>query len=681
MQLMNMKQWIVAFSALFLMLGTACKDELTLDEAGDAVFLTITPKDPTIYYGGDTLTMSCEVISHSGKPVTDAVVEWVSDDPSVARFVEGTNRLVAEHGGIGRETKVRAKLSNGKYALTNVTVSRTKVASLELVTYKISSSDDKKKVKNPETGKEEEVVVGKKYSATTAYLGENPVIALGGSIEIVVRSVPESLLHADEFQVLGVDPALCEVTQLELHPELDKDKIAVTPRGAVWYRIRSTGARGVANLTFRVLDQEAVVAIDFGTKLEKIGFNKNMDEVASSEVLDINQEKDVKIYAEIMPATDEDLEVIKRSIKWSVTDTRGGSGRIVGLPTVEREGQGIVFKTKVRAGGEDGAFTLRCELQGKELTRSYTVVNKAMVAFEKIVFEGAGFDDLYAGETKQLRIRILPKTSFAILHPEVQISYSVPDIAEATYNDGLYSVSGKKAGNTELIARLRGREYRLPITVKPAPRSVLIDSRTPNVLMLGDEVAWTADVQMEGGDAPVWANLKWSIADIKYAKFVGAASGQRVRIKAAELTEGDGVLVKADYRGKVNERALKVVPVQPNVVLSDANIKSDDAGVTTTGGAVKLELTSKSAEAQPSINIYLRAKQGAAALEAKTYSGSNYDIDVEWAGLNLRKAAASSSTVTLTEVGGKWSAVVNITLTVGDKTITVTGTVTGLEKF
>lgn len=678
---MNMKQWIVAFFALLIAVGTSsCKDELTLSEAGDEVYITITPSNPTIVYGGEPLVMQCEVV-HLGKPVTDAAIEWTSDDPTVARFVEG-NKIVAEHAGIGRETKVRAKLNNGKYAITTVKVTSTKAESLELLIYNVSTSKKKEKIVNPETGVEEEKEV-ESYSVTKSFIGEHVVIPMGGTLDFVVEAKPAGALKAGDIEVLGIDGALCEVAKLELDKELDKDKIAVTPEGAVWYRARSLGVRGVANLTFRAPGKgakEVKLAMNFGTRLEKIGFNKAMDVVETSDVLDIKQEVEVQIFAEVLPALDEDLEVIKKTAEWSITDVRGGGGNIIEEPTVIKgEGQAIILKTKAKAGLLPGNFTLRCTLQGKTLAKTFTVINKANIPFEKITFEGEGFDDLYAGETKQLRIRILPLSSLVHLHPEMKLTYSVPDIVDVAYNDGLYSVSGKKAGQTELIATLRGKEYRLPITVKPAPRSVLIDSHTPNVLMLGDEVAWSAQVQMEGGDTPVWSSLKWTIADAKYASFVGAASGQSVRIKALELT--DGVNITADYRGKKNDRVLRVVPVQESVALADANINAGESGVTIDNGAVKLELVSKNVAAQPSLNIVMRPKAGAPAIEAKSYTGASHDIEVVWSSLNLRKAAVQSSSVTLVKAGSKWNATVNITMTVAGKTITVTGSLTDLEQF
>lgn len=677
-----MNKWIVAFFALFLALGTACKDELTLSEAGQDMYMTITPSSPTLIYG-DTLQLACQVVSHSGKAITDAKVEWTSDDPTLVRFLE-EGRIVAEQIAIGREVKVRAKLANGRYALATVKVSSTKAESLELMTYAVSTAKKKEKVKNPETGVEEEREVPT-YSVNKSYLGESVFIPIAGSLDFVVEAMPEGSLRAGDIEVVGAGGGLCEITKIELDPELDADKIAVTPKSAVWYKVRSTGGRGSVNVTFRAPGKgakETTIAMNFGTKLEKIGFNKSMDVVEISEVLDIRQEKEVVIYTEVMPSTDEDIEVIKQSAEWSITDVRGGGGSIIEAPTVERgEGTAVVLKAKIKAGLLPGNFSVRCVLQGKTLAATYTVIDKAGLPFDDLKFEGVGFDDLYAGEAKSLRIRILPLSSLVYLLQEMQISYSTPDIVEAIFNDGIYNVTGKKAGQTDLIATVRGREFRFPIIVKPAPKSVLIDSRTPDVLMQGDEVAWTADVQMEGGDQPVWSNLKWSIADTKYAKFAAANNGKSVRIKALELTEGEGVSITADYRGKKNARNLKVIPVQQSISLVDGNIDAPESGVTISDGGVKLELTSKNAAAQPSINILMKPKNGAAAVEAKAYSGSDYDIGVQWTALNLRKAAVNSSSVTLTEVGGKWNAVVNITMTVDGKNITVTGTLTGLEKF
>lgn len=676
-----MKQWIVAFFALFLAVGTSCKDELTLDEAGMDVYLTITPDNPTITFGVDTLQMMCEVKSHSGKPVV-ADVEWSSDDPASLRFIEGTNKLVAELAGVGKTVKVRAKLSNGRYALTNVTITGSKAEKLELLFMEVNKGE--KEVVDKDGTKRKETV----YSSSQSFIGENLTLPVGGSLEFVVKATPASALSLGDVVIEGLDPALATLEKLELDPEADKGKIAVTPAGTVWYRLKSNGVRGASDVTFRApgkAGMETKLNLRFGTKLDKIGLNADkLDVVEESAVLNLNQEVEVNVYAEIIPSQQEDLDAIEAETTWSINSVTGGGGSFVTKPTIEKtQGAGIRLKTKVKAGLMPGSFSVTCVIQGKTVSKSFTVIDRAQVPFEKIVFDGKDFDDLYAGETKRLRINILPKTSHALLLEELQLSYTTPGIAEHEPTEGLYSVRGLKAGETELVATLRGQQFKLPIKVKPAPKAVIIDGSTPNVLMLGDQVVWSADVQMEGGDQPVWSNLKWTIADTKYVQFVGTASGKSVKIKAAELTEdGKEIDIVADYRGKTSKRGIKVVPLQSSVVLSSDLIDLDQAGVTRSNGAILLELTSKDATKQPSMQVILKPKNGTAnSIQAKTYTGQEYEVSVVWSALNLRKVAVDSSSVVLVSAGGKYNATLNITMMVDGKPITVTGTLNGLEEY
>lgn len=673
---MTMKQWFVAFCSLFLLVGTSCKDELTLEDVGTDVYMTIMPSNPTLVYEVDTLKMECVLTSEGGKPVTGQV-EWVSDDPTIARFLDGTNKLVAERAGIGKTVKVRAKLPNGKYALTTVTVGAAKAESLELLLVKINKKTEK--VVDPETKAEKEVEV---YSGEYSFLGEQVYMSLGGSIEFVAKATPAAVYGAGDLIIEGIDPSLFTLEKMKLDPEVDKGKIAVTPAGAVWYSLKAKAQRGKAELTFKTpgkAGKEAKVVVNFGTKLEKIGFNAAMDVVQESAVLDIAQQVDVVILAEILPSLDEDLDVIRQSAVWSISDVQGGGGILTADPVVERTQSGIRLKATVQAAPRPGNFTVSCMLQGKTLAKSFTVIDKSKIPFDKITFDGEGFDDLYAGEAKQLRIRVLPLSSQVYIQEEMQISFSTPDIVSAEFSDGHYRVLGLKAGGTNMIVKVRGKTFSFPIVVKPSPRLVAIDTSTENVLMLGDQVTWTADVQMEGGDNPVWNFLKWSIQEDKFAKFVGANTGKSVQIKATELT--DKVTIVADYRGKQSTRDLKVVPVQQSIALSSQSIDFNEAGVTTGNGAVLVELVAKQGETQPSISIVLKPKNGAPAIQAKTYSGADHDISVVWSLLGLRKAAVTASSVTLTAAGGKYNVSVNITMTVDGKPITVTGTINGLEEY
>lgn len=675
---MTMKQWFVALTSLFLLVGTSCKDELTLEDVGTDVYMTIMPSNPTLVYEVDTLKMECVLTSEGGKPVTGQV-EWVSDDPTIARFLDGTNKLIAERAGIGKTVKVRAKLPNGKYALTTVTVGAAKAESLELLLVKINKKTEK--VVDPKTKAEKEIEV---YSGEYSFLGEQVYMSLGGSIEFVAKATPAAVYGAGDLIVEGIDPSLFTLEKMKLDPEVDKGKIAVTPAGAVWYSLKAMAQRGKAELTFKTpgkAGKEAKVVVDFGTKLEKIGFNTAMDIVQESAVLDIAQQTDVVILAEILPSLDEDLDVIRQSAVWSISDVQGGGGILTADPVVERTQSGIRLKATVQAAPRPGRFTVSCMLQGKTLAKSFTVVDKSKIPFDNIVFEGDGFDDLYAGEAKQLRIRILPMSSQAYIQDEIQISYSTPEIVSAEFNDGLYRVLGLKAGNTNMIVTVRGRTFSFPITVKPAPRLVAIDTSTENVIMLGDQVTWTADVQMEGGDNPIWNYLKWSIQGDgdKFVQFVGASTGKSVQIKATELT--DKVTIVADYRAKQSIRELKVVPVQQSVALSPQSIDFKEAGITKGNGAVLVVLDTKKGETQPSIRLMLKPKSGVPTIQAKTYSTADYDIYVVWSLLNLRKAVTASSTVTISEAAGKYNVNANITMTVDGKPITVTGTINGLEKF
>ena len=71
---------------------------------------------------GDTVRISATVTNVSGK-VIETPVSWSIEDQTVAALL-GDTAVVALDGGQEKETRLKAMLENGKYALTTVTVSR-----------------------------------------------------------------------------------------------------------------------------------------------------------------------------------------------------------------------------------------------------------------------------------------------------------------------------------------------------------------------------------------------------------------------------------------------------------------------------------------------------------------------------------------------------------------------------
>ena len=99
---------------------TACEEEATLDGATE-VYITIDPMDINLKLG-DTVRISATVTNVSGK-VIETPVSWSIEDQTVAALL-GDTAVVALDGGQEKETRLKAMLENGKYALTTVTVSR-----------------------------------------------------------------------------------------------------------------------------------------------------------------------------------------------------------------------------------------------------------------------------------------------------------------------------------------------------------------------------------------------------------------------------------------------------------------------------------------------------------------------------------------------------------------------------
>ena len=95
-----------------------CNEDDTLDGATE-VYITLNPTD-IILRVGDTIKISALVTNLSGDRINTSVA-WSVLDEKVAKIL-GDTAIVCVLGAQGKETKLKAELVNGKYALTSVTV-------------------------------------------------------------------------------------------------------------------------------------------------------------------------------------------------------------------------------------------------------------------------------------------------------------------------------------------------------------------------------------------------------------------------------------------------------------------------------------------------------------------------------------------------------------------------------
>ncbi len=676
-----------AFALVLVMLlavfTTSCKDDLTLSDAGDDIYITMTPRFPNLELkvGGDTVQMSCVVTNHSGD-IIPAEVEWSTDKPEIAKFVEGTNKLFAVAAGKNETVMVRATLPNGRYALTRATVSSWRGEGIEFLAAPAKINEE---------GEGDE----KTYSASFEFLKKKLYLTPDQTLPFLVQLKPSQLLKQSKIVFEGLDENLFEVKELVLDPKTEegRKRIGVTPKGAKWFvlkvksKVRFTDHKLTVKLDDPKMKLKQTIMLTSGTVLEELAFDNKFNQKTLTKILDINAKDKVMVFAKYAPDLPEDLENIKRDIKWEILNSNGG-GCII--DKVEYDTSAKAFVAHFTAGATAGQTTLACSYQGVKIECTITIVDLANVKLDGLaVSESAKeqLSDLYVGETIPLRVKILPKSSTAFLQKELEVSVANGEFVQITENNGAFSVTGLKAGETELVFKLRDKELRVPVKTKAAVKAVNIDNTSPNIVMLGDIVEWRADVAMEGTDMPDFSKLIWSSSDKKFASIIGKTSGEVVKLKANALGEGQSktdVSIKASYRGKENSRTLTIVPLQSDATIKAEDMNLDEAGVTEDSGKIKVLLTPKAeVNAKENLELLIEAKTGQAKIEAKTYTAADYKIYIIWSNaLGVRKLAAEGSSVKFENASsGHYNLTLDLKTKVGDKMIKVKGSAQNLEKY
>ncbi len=675
------KAFALVVVLLFGVFTTSCKDDLTLSGAGDNIYITMTPRFPNLELkiGGDTIQMSCVVKNHSGD-IIPTEVEWSTDKPELAKFIDGTNKLVAIAEGKDPTVIVRATLPNGRYAITKANISSWRAESLEVLAAPTSISEE---------GEGED----KKYSADFSFLDKKLYLTPGQEINFLVQCKPAQLLQQTKIVFDGVDEQLFEIKEMIPNPKTEEGRkqIGVTPKGAKWFTLKiKNGVRFTDHEVTVKLDDPKVkleksIAFSSGTVLEFLSFDKMGNKKTLTKIVDIKTKDKIMIYAKYSPDLDEDLENIKRDIKCEILSSNGG-GCII--DKVEYDESAKAFVADFTAGASAGQATIACSYQGAQIECTITIVDLANVELEGLEVSEATkkqLTDLYVGETIPLRVNILPKTSTAFLKKELKASVDNSEFVKIVESNGAYSVTGLKAGDTELVFELRGKTLRLPVKTKAAVKAVNIDNTTPNVVMVGDLVTWRAEVAMEGTDKPDFSKLMWTSENNELVSIIGSSKGEAIKLKANAIVPADAakadVNIKASYRGKEDVRKFTIVPLQESVTIKPENIDLDDAGVTLDGGKIKVPLTPK-ANVKESLELLIEAKTGSASLEAKTYTAEDYNIYIIWNNaLQVRKLAEDGSSVKFDKAGDKYNLTLDLSTKVGDKTIEVKGTAQNLEEY
>ncbi len=660
----------------------SCKDKRDLDGAGDEIYITMTPRFPNLELkvGAEPIEMSCIVKNYAGE-IIPTEVKWSSDQPEIARFIDGTNKLIAVSAKEDTQVMIRATLPNGRYAVTKAKVSRWRGEGLELLAAPVKIDESK----DAQTGEVS-------YSAKIENLANKFYLKPDGTFFFLVKLNPVQMIEQEEIVFEGVDEKLFSIKEFKLdaNTDLGKKRIAVTPKGAKWFRFsvidnkRFENKEVVVKVAGSKVRMEQKFVVSSGTVLDYLAFDEAGEKRSATKIVNLGAKDTVAVYSKFDPLTDVDLENVKREIKWTLKNATGGGCLIEKLEYDEyKEAFIAVFK----AGNTSGSATIVCSYQGQEIACNIAIVDLQTVAYEGLAISDNMkklLSDLYVGETIPLQVKILPKKSTAFLQKELRYKIEGDEVVSISEKNGSYSILGVKAGQCTLVFSLRGKELRVPVVIKAAVKAINIDNTTADVVMLGDELLWRANITMMGTDKPNYAKLVWNAKPSTALKLMKDKT-DGVRIKALKLEAGQELVeIEASYRGMTSTRKLTIVPVQPSSDIKTADLDLSIAGVTKEGGVIKVLLTPKSGSSlKENIELNLKAKQGATKLEAKTYTAEDYRIDIIWNNAHsVKKLAEAGSSITLVASGNnRYNLKLNLATKVGSKTITVKGAVDNLEKY
>lgn len=562
---------IIFFLASFLgvTLFSACEEEATLDGATE-VYITIDPMNIALKLG-DTVRISAKVTNVSGK-VIETPVSWSIEDKSVAALL-GDTAVVALNGGQEKETRLKAMLENGKYALTTITVSR-------------NLPDGVMCIPNDSTFTE----MLTKRSYNTAH-------------DSVLFSVsPKELLYDYE-----------PVPTLEGLTAFDPVMTVDTVRGLVAVHYAAPRSSGKGKVTLSVGDASTaktascditlapqLLATFYGKGFENMPY---LDVRPSKEVLsmyfaytyetemDINSEDTLRIAMNVQTGAKEDIEAGYDAYRWEVVSSSGVL--ITGKSEEYVENEGFDAVLALRSGSEEGSAEFHCITPDTVFVATFTVKDyKTRYPVDEITAD-LDLVTMPVGGTVMLRTGVIPASSYAY-HKPVVTAADPAKVEVGAYSGDMIPIKGLALGETELILTANGKEKRIPVKVTEGVLSVLWEQGNVRTLFEGQTAQWGVDVRTTSGSESPY-DVTWTSTDdgVLTAK-QSEGDNKHGTITAVSAGKAD---VTAEVAGVSSEKAeVKVIALPAGLVLNASNTQKDNSVVYDESGDLVVFITPASGD-------------------------------------------------------------------------------------
>ena len=587
-----------------------CNEDDTLDGATE-VYITLNPTD-IILRVGDTIKISALVTNLSGDRINTSVA-WSVLDEKVAKIL-GDTAIVCVLGAQGKETKLKAELVNGKYALTSVTVTTNLPKGITPVN-------------------EEGIVISSKRRYDIPH----------DSVFFAVS--PKELLEdfTPQYTIEGLEEYKIPMT-------IDKEAGLVAihyaaPRSAGEGKITvSIGEQATAqSASCSVLLMPVIYATFYGEKYADMPY---LDTRPDKSVLpqwfaytnetnmDINSEATIRVAMNIESGAKEDIEAAYKAYRWEVIS--GSSVVVTRMEEEFVENQGFDAVLTVRSGIDEGEAEFHCITPDTVLVATFTVQNyKTRYPVDEITVDRSSVS-MSMGDVLMLTTGVVPSTSYAYHKPKV-IAEDPTVVEVGKYDGNMITLKGLKVGATKLVLTSSDKTLEIPVTITESIKSVLWESTNNRTLFVGQSVEWGVNVTtVSGGTNPydvIWKSFDPSILTAT------PVEGSRGIITA--IAEGT-TTVRVEVNGVRSDAAsVKVIGLQENMLYTSSNTDYENTVVYSDKDDLVILITPESGYELIMITL---AGVGKDDNYDGTYSVSDHQTDIE---IDGAKVSATSGSVTI----------------------------------
>jgi len=611
-----------------------CNEDDTLDGATE-VYITLNPTD-IILRVGDTIKISALVTNLSGDRINTPVV-WSVLDEKVAKIL-GDTAIVCVLGAQGKETKLKAELVNGKYALTSVTVTTNLPKGITPVN-------------------EEGLVISSKRSYDITH---DSVLFAVSPKELLEDFTPQYTIEGlEEYKIpMTIDK---EAGLVAIH--------YAAPRSAGEGKITvSIGEQATAqSASCSVLLMPVIYATFYGEKYADMPY---LDTRPDKSVLpqwfaytnetnmDINSEATIRVAMNIESGAKEDIEAAYKAYRWEVIS--GSSVVVTRMEEEFVENQGFDAVLTVRSGIDEGEAEFHCITPDTVLVATFTVQNyKTRYPVDEITVDRSSVS-MSMGDVLMLTTGVVPSTSYAYHKPKV-IAEDPTVVEVGKYDGNMITLKGLKVGTTKLVLTSSDKTLEIPVTITESIKSVLWESTNNRTLFVGQSVEWGVNVTtVSGGPNPydvIWKSFDPSILTAT------PVEGSRGIITA--IAEGT-TTVRVEVNGVRSDAAsVKVIGLQENLLYTSSNTDYENTVVYSDKDDLVILVTPESGYELIMITL---AGVGKDDNYDGTYSVSDHQTDIE---IDGAKVSATSGSVTIASRNADALISFDLSFEVDNKTFTL----------